>query len=89
MSQNEWWAEWMSLKKEVEENLCPDSLGLNLIEGKPLLGRDVFSYANLQVFGEDQFLRNMLQRVLVWDVNQEIPVIVIARSQESELPKEF
>ena len=65
------------------------SLGLDLIKGEPLLGRDVFSYANLQVFGEDQFLRNMLQRVLVWDVNQEIPVIVIARTQESELPKEF
>ena len=78
-----------ALKKEVEEALCPDSLGLNLIEGKPLLGRNILNYANLQVFGKDKFLRNMLQRVLVWDVDHKIPVIAIAPTRESELPKEF
>ena len=89
MSQNKWWAELAALKKEAEEARCPDSLGLDLIEGKPLLGRDIFNYPHLQVFGEDKFLRNVLQRVLVQDVDRKIPVIAIALTRESELPKEF
>jgi len=89
MSQNKWWAELAALKKEAEEERCPDSLGLDLIEGKPLLGRDIFNYSHLQVFGEDKFLRNVLQRVLVQDVDRKIPVIAIALTRESELPKEF
>ena len=89
MSLNQWWAGLGALKKEVEKERCPDSLGLNLIEGKHLLGRDILNYSHLQVFGEDQFLRNVLQRVLVQDVDRKIPVIAIALTRESELPKEF
>lgn len=89
MSLNQWWAGLGALKKEAEKERCPDSLGLNLIEGKHLLGRDILNYSHLQVFGEDQFLRNVLQRVLVQDVDRKIPVIAIALTRESELPKEF
>ena len=89
MSLNQWWAGLGTLKKEVEEAPCPDSLGLDLIKGEPLLGRDILNYSHLQVFGEDQFLRNMLQRILVQDVDRKIPVIAIALTRESELPKEF
>ncbi|HCM42082.1 MAG TPA: hypothetical protein DIS66_02040 [Candidatus Omnitrophica bacterium] len=89
MSLNQWWAGLGTLKKEAEEAPCPDSLGLDLIKGEPLLGRDILNYSHLQVFGKDQFLRNMLQRVLVQDVDRKIPVIAIALTRESELPKEF
>ncbi len=76
------------LKKKIEEELCSDVLGLDLIRGELLYTRDSLTPFHFQVFGKDKFLRNIFQRVLKDDANQRVPIIIFAPDKELDLPKQ-
>lgn len=88
MSKAEWQAYWTALKRKMDEKPCPDLAGLDLIRGTVLPGSTIYDDFHLQIFGQDPFLRNMFQHALVRDAGQNVPIIILASSEESELPEE-
>jgi hypothetical protein len=76
--------EWREMKGKVEKNLCPE-LGMDLFRGELFSGE--YS-SDLQVFGKDVFLRNMLQRILAVDLHfkdRMAPVFIIVPSSQRDL----
>lgn len=79
---------WQELKRQAEQEPCPGILGLDLITGKMLHGANAINVFPLQVFGKDDFLRNMLQRILEADVfkkSDSSSILVIVPPDESKL----
>ncbi len=84
MNRDPWEHEWREMKGKVEKDLCPE-LGMDLFRGELFSGE--YS-ADLQVFGKDVFLRNMLQRILTMDLHskgQRAPVFMIVPSNQRDL----
>lgn len=87
MNKDPWEREWREMKEKVEKDLCPE-MGIDLSRGK--LFRGEYS-SDLQVFGKDIFLRNMLQRILAVDLHFKAPMapvfMVVPSSQRDLLTK--
>ena len=84
MNQDPWRSEWREMKGKVEKDLCPE-LGMDLFRGELFSGE--YS-SDLQVFGKDVFLRNMLQRILAIDLHfkdRMAPVFMIVPSSQRDL----
>ena len=84
MNKDPWEREWREMKGKVEKDLCPE-LGMDLFRGELFSGE--YSL-DLQVFGKDVFLRNMLQRILAIDFHfkvQRAPVFMITPSSQRDL----
>ena len=84
MNKDPWDREWREMKGKVEKDLCPE-LGMDLFRGELFSGE--YS-SDLQVFGKDVFLRNMLQRILAMDLHfkvQRAPVFMIVPSSQRDL----
>ena len=84
MNKDPWEREWREMKGKVEKDLCPE-LGMDLFRGELFSGE--YS-SDLQVFGKDVFLRNMLQRILAMDLHfkvQMAPVFMIVPSSQRGL----
>ena len=84
MNKDPWEREWREMKGKVEKDLCPE-LGRDLFRGELFSGE--YS-SDLQVFGKDVFLRNMLQRILAIDFHfkvQMAPVFMIVPSSQRDL----
>jgi len=76
---------WQALRTESAEKPVPQALGLDLIRGELLETSHMIENLHLQVFGRDAFLRNMLQRILVWDMRQHVSIILLASGKEAGL----
>jgi len=87
MNKEQWQSEWRELKRKVEEEPCPGVLGMDLIHGQLFKGVNFMQSFPLQVFGKKDFLRNVMQRVLEWDIGQKAPIIILAPAEETELPE--
>ena len=84
MNKDSWDREWLEMKGKVEKDLCPE-LGMDLFRGKLFSGE--YS-SDLQVFGKDVFLRNMLQRILAIDFHSKVqraPVFMIVPPSQRDL----
>jgi hypothetical protein len=84
MNKDSWEREWREMKGKVEKDLCPE-LGMDLFRGELFSGE--YS-SDLQVFGKDVFLRNMLQRILAIDFHSKIqmaPVFMIVPPSQRDL----
>ena len=71
MKKEEWQNHWQRLGRKICQEPCPGVMGLDLIRGKFLYGRNVLNAFHLQVFGQDVFLGNMMQRILETDIVQK------------------
>lgn len=80
---------WRSLKREIDEKPLSQALGLNLIRGELLETSHMIEKLHLQVFGKDTFLRNMLQRILLWDIRRFVSIILVASEKETGLLEEI
>ena len=88
MKKEEWQLHWQGLTKKVCQEPCPDMLGLDLNRGKFIYGQNILNAFHLQVFGQDAFLRNMMQRILKADIAQkarDAPIIVIVPDKREEI----
>ncbi len=84
MNKDPWESEWRKMKGKVEKDLGPE-LGMDLFRGELFSGE--YS-SDLQVFGKDVFLRNMLQRILTMDLHfkdRMAPVFMIVPSSQRDL----
>jgi hypothetical protein len=80
---------WHELRKKVAEEPVADSLGLDLQRGDRLNPYNVLEHQHLQIFGKNVFLRNMIQRALIRDLDQFAPVFFIAPADETGLLEEI
>jgi len=80
---------WQQLRKQVEEDPLKESFGLDLLRGRSLKPYCTLEHLHMQVQGDDAFLRNMLQRILIWDLDQFVPVFFIASDDETGLLEEI
>lgn len=88
MNKNEWQTYWKALKRKMDEEVCPDLAGLDLIRGETLGNHKLFNHLHLQVYGKGPFLRNLFQRVLTSDAARKLPIVILASNNERELAKE-
>jgi len=88
MKKEQWQNDWQGLTRKVTQEPCPEALGFDLHRGKLLDARSVLNAFHLQVFGQDVFLRNMMQRILETDAVQRSrrsPIIIIVPDNRKEI----
>ena len=92
MKKEQWQNDWQGLTRKVTQEPCPEALGFDLHRGKLLDTRSVLNAFHLQVFGQDIFLRNMMQRILETDIVQKSrrsPIIIIVPDNREEILEEI
>lgn len=89
MNDQQWKILWWDLVNKIEKEPCPNVLGMDLNREELIENANVLNSFPLTVLGEEDFLQNMLYRVMGWDIDRRVPIIMLAPNAESELKDEI
>jgi len=88
MTVAQWQIYLKTLKRKMDEEAYSNVFGIDLVRGAPLETCKVPNRPHFQVFGKEDFLRNIFQRILKMDVRHNSSVIFIATAKADGLLEE-
>ena len=88
MTEEQWKMLWWDLVDKVGKEPCPNVLGMDLIREDLIENANVLNSFPLTVLGKEDFLQNMLHRVMGWDIGRKVPIIVFVPEDQSGLRDE-
>ena len=89
MTEEQWKMLWWDLVDKVGKEPCPNVLGMDLIREELIENANVLNSFPLTVLGKEDFLQNMLHRVMGWDIDRRVPIIILAPNTQLELKEEI